>query len=96
MIHKTGGSAESYCRVVVEAYAHGVVPIVEDAYALPELVVHGETGFRSSDSDEMSYFASMLAFDERRHRAIAEAGRRHLEEQLVDADAALRGWLEVL
>jgi len=95
MIHKTGGSSESYCRVVVEAYAHGVVPIVEDAYALPELVVHGETGFRSSDSDEMSYLASVLAFDERRHRAIAEAGRRHLEE-LVNQDAALRGWLEVL
>jgi hypothetical protein len=96
MIHKTGGSSESYCRVVVEAYAHGVVPIVEDAYALPELVVHGETGFRSSDSDEMSYFASVLAFDEQRHRSMVEAGRRHLEEQLVDEDAALRGWLEVL
>src|SRR5581483_4533434 len=28
MVHKTGGSRESYCRVLIEAYAHGVVPIV--------------------------------------------------------------------
>jgi hypothetical protein len=35
MIHKTGGSRESCCRVLVEAYAHGVVPVVEDDYGSP-------------------------------------------------------------
>jgi glycosyltransferase involved in cell wall biosynthesis len=95
MVHKTGGSRESYCRVLIEAYAHGVVPIVEDDYAFPELVVHGETGFRTNDSDEMSYHASHLAFDRAEHRRIAERGRRHLE-QLVDAERCWRGWEELL
>jgi glycosyltransferase involved in cell wall biosynthesis len=96
MIHKTGGSRESYCRVLVEAYAHGVVPIVEDDYAFPELVVHGETGFVARTSDEMSYYASMLAHDPARHRAVAEKGRRFLEEKLVSGEACWRGWQEIL
>jgi glycosyltransferase involved in cell wall biosynthesis len=96
MIHKTGGSRESYCRVLIEAYAHGVVPIVEDDYAFPELVVHGETGFCAKSSDEMSYHASALAHDPERHRTIAENGRRFLEEKLVSAEACWRGWQEIL
>ena len=96
MVHKTGGSRESYCRVVVEAYAHGVVPIVEADYALPELVIHGETGFLTSDSDEMSYYASMLAMNPKEHRRLAENGRRHLEENLVSSDACWQGWEELL
>lgn len=96
MIHKTGGSRESYCRVLIEAYAHGVVPIVEADYAFPELVIHGETGFMASDSDEMSYLASMLAMRPEEHRRVAENGRRHLEESLVDPEACWRGWEEVL
>jgi hypothetical protein len=96
MIHKTGGSRESYCRVLVEAYAHGVVPIVERDYAFPELVVHGETGFMASDSDEMSYYASWLAHHPAEHRRIAENGRRHLETVLVDEERCWVGWAEVL
>jgi glycosyltransferase involved in cell wall biosynthesis len=96
LVHKTGGSRESYCRVLVEAYAHGVVPIVEHDYAFPELVVHGETGFMSSDSDEMSYHASYLAHHPAHHRRIAEAGRAHLEEKLVHPEACWRGWKQVL
>ena len=96
MIHKTGGSRESYCRVLVEAYAHGVVPIVEDDYAFPELVVHGETGFRARCSDEMSYYASTLAHDPAKHRRIAANGRRFLEEKLVNGEACWRGWEEIL
>jgi glycosyltransferase involved in cell wall biosynthesis len=71
-----------------------VVPIVERDYAFPELVVHGETGFLCTDSDEMSWYASVLAHDPARHRAMAEAGRRHLEH-LVSADACWRGWAEL-
>jgi UDP-N-acetylglucosamine 2-epimerase (non-hydrolysing) len=92
LIHKTGGSRESYCRVVIEAYAHGVVPIVEDDYAFPEIVMHGETGFRCSDSDEMSWHASLLARDPERHRAMAERGRAFLTETLSDDVACWRGW----
>jgi glycosyltransferase involved in cell wall biosynthesis len=96
VIHKTGGSRESYCRVVVEAYAHHVVPIVERDYAFPELVVDGETGFMTSESDEMSYYASMLAHDPARHRRMAEAGRRYLEEVLMVDEECWRPWSEVL
>ena len=96
MIHKTGGSRESYCRVLIEAYAHGVVPIVERDYAFPELVVDGETGFMCADSDEMSYRASWLAFHPQAHRRIAEAGRRHLAEVLMDEEACWAGWGELL
>jgi hypothetical protein len=96
MIHKTGGSRESYCRVVIEALAHGVVPIVEHDYAFPELIVHEETGYLGTSSDEMSYFASMLAHNPKEHRRVAEQGRRQLEEMLVERDACLEGWLEVL
>jgi hypothetical protein len=95
MIHKTGGSRESYCRVLVEAYAHGVVPIVERDYAFPELVEDGETGFMCSDSDEMSYRASWLAFHPEAHRRMAEAGRRHLEV-LMEDEACWAGWRDLL
>lgn len=96
MIHKTGGSRESYARVLVEAYAHGVVPIVERAYAFPELVKHGETGFMAGSSDEMSYYASLLAMNPREHRCMAEAGRQHLEDVLTDTEASWRGWCQIL
>jgi hypothetical protein len=96
MIHKTGGSRESYCRVLVEAYAHGVVAVVEHDFAFPELVIDGETGFLCSDSDEMSFRASWLAFHPEAHRRMAEAGRRHLEEVLMDEEACWAAWRDLL
>jgi hypothetical protein len=96
MLHRTGGSRESYCRVLVEAYAHGVVPVVEKDFAFPELVVHGETGFMSSSSDEMSYYGTLLAWHPEEHRRLAENGRRHLEQKLVRTDECMRGWRELL
>ncbi len=96
LIHKTGGSRESYCRVVPEGYAHHVVPIVENDYAFPELVSHGETGFMTSDSDEMSYYASLLAHDPERHRRMAEAGRRYLDEVISNEQACWEPWIEIL
>jgi glycosyltransferase involved in cell wall biosynthesis len=95
MIHKTGGSRESYCRVLVEAYAHGVVPIVERNYAFPELVVEGETGFMTNDSDEMAAIASYLAHHPEEHRRISSNGPCHLET-LSDPDACWAGWNSVL
>jgi hypothetical protein len=96
MIHKTGGSRESYGRVLVEAYAHGVVPIVERDYAFPDLVVHGETGYLASDSDEMSYWASWLAMHPAEHQRVARNGRMHLEQTLADPEACWRGWKGLL
>jgi len=96
MVHKTGGSGESYCRVLVEAYAHGAVAVVEDAFAFPELVIHGETGFLGKSSDELSHWASALAFNPKLHRKVAENARAHLETALVDAQRCWKGWEEIL
>lgn len=96
MIHKTGGSRESSSRVLLEAYAHGVVPIVERDFAFPELVVHGETGFMASSSDEMSAYASELARNPDRHRRMAQNGRLYLEDTLGDAETCWSGWAEIL
>src|SRR5262249_15599106 len=84
LVHKTGTSRESYCRALIEAYAYGVVPIVEANYAFPELLVHGETGFMTSNSEEMSYYASMLAHNRSEHRRISRNGREHLEKHLMN------------
>jgi hypothetical protein len=96
MIHKTGGSRESSSRVLLEAYAHGVVPIVERDFAFPELVVHGETGFMAATSDEMSEYATLLAHEPARHRRMSENGRHHLERTLGNADACWEAWQAVL
>lgn len=96
MVHKTGGSRENYPRVLVEAYAYGVVPIMEKDFGLPELVVHGETGFLTSSSEEMADYATRLAHDPSQHRRMAEQGRRYLEERLSAPDACWRGWEALL
>lgn len=96
IIHKTGGSRESYCRIVPEAYAHGVPIIVEDDYAFPELIVDGETGFRCSSSDEMSYRASQMAFDEALRKEIAENAFEHLKTSIADPDLCWEPWQALL
>jgi hypothetical protein len=96
MIHKTGGSRENCPRVLFEAYAHGVVPVLERDFAFPELVIHGETGFLGRSSDEMSYYASMLAMNPREHRRVAENGRSYVEEKFFSPEACWSGWQQVL
>ena len=84
LIHKTGGSRESYGRIVPEAYATGVAVVVEDDFAFPDLVEDGVTGFRCRSSDEMSFRASELAFDEpRRKRMVEKAAHRFLVNEIA-------------
>jgi hypothetical protein len=96
MIHKTGGSRESSSRVLFESYAHGVVPVVERDFAFPELVLQGETGFMGASSDEMSFYASMLAMNPREHRRIAENGRSYLENKFAQPEECWARWREIL
>lgn len=92
VIHKTGGSRESFCRVILEAAAFGVPVIVENDYAFPELIVNGETGFLCNSSDEMAFRASQLAFDEElRHRIIIQS-RERLMHRFANRDAAWSPW----
>lgn len=96
LIHKTGGSLESYGRIVPEAYASGVPIIVEDDYAFPDLVIQGETGFRCQSSDEMSFRASQLAFDEPLRKKMAFAAREFLIGELSSKQQCWRAWARVL
>lgn len=96
LIHKTGGSRESYGRFVPEAYASGVPVIVEDDFAFPNLVIDGITGFRCSTSDEMSYRASQLAFDEGLRKRMAFAGRDFLLMELAEQVGCWRAWARIL
>src|SRR5205085_222862 len=96
LIHKTGGSRESYGRVVPEAYAAGVAVVVEDDYAFGDLVEDGVTGFRCKSSDEMSFRASELAFDEPRRRRMVEAGRAFLINEIASREKCWEAWRRML
>jgi glycosyltransferase involved in cell wall biosynthesis len=92
LIHKTGGSRESYCRIVPEAYGYGVPVIVEDDYAFPDLVQDGVTGFRCKSSDEMSYRASQLAFDEPLRKKIVHEAYDYLTNDIASREKCWQPW----
>jgi intein/homing endonuclease len=96
IIHKTGGSRESYCRIVPEAYAYGVPVITEDDYAFPDLIVNGVTGFRCKSSDEMSYRASELAFDEEKRKKMIYAAYDHLIGEIASSERCWQPWKDLL
>lgn len=96
IIHKTGGSRESYCRIVPEAAAAGVPMIVEKDFAFPELIVDGVTGFMCSTSTEMIARASELAHDETRRRRIIESARDYLGMELANSDKCYESWRTIL
>jgi glycosyltransferase involved in cell wall biosynthesis len=92
MIHKTGGSRESYCRVVPEAYGYGVPVIVEDDYAFPDLVQDGVTGFRCKTSDEMSARATELSFDEDRRKKMIFDAQEFLITEIANRQKCWQAW----
>lgn len=96
IIHKTGGSRESYCRIVPESYAFGTPIIVEDDYAFPELIINNETGFLCSSSDEMSFRASELAFDENKRKKIIYQAHDHLITTLANKQKCWEPWRNIL
>lgn len=96
IIHKTGGSRESYCRIVPEAFAYGVPIITEDDYAFPDLIDNGVTGYRCKTSDEMSFRASELAFDEEKRKKMIYSARKFLENEIASSDRCWKPWEQVL
>jgi glycosyltransferase involved in cell wall biosynthesis len=92
LIHKTGGSRENWPRTILEAMASGVAVVAEDDWALPQLIENGVTGFLCRSSDEMSYRASQLAFDEPlRKRMVHAAYERFLHEH-ANAERSFAPW----
>lgn len=96
ILHKTGGSRESYCRIVPECYAHGTVMIAENNFAFPDLIIDGETGFLCDTTEEMSFRASEMANYEDERRRIAKNAYEFLVYDLMNPDDAVRPWMEVL
>ena len=74
MVHRTGGSRENWPRIVLEAWASGVPVIVDDDFGVAEMVSEGVNGFRVRSSDEASFRASQLAFDEPLRQRLARSG----------------------
>lgn len=98
MIHKTGGSRESYCRVLVEAMAHGIVPLIERNYAFPEILGKSDvlSKFCMCDSsDEMSFRASCLAFNPIKLKELKMLCREYAAQNFCNSEL-IKGWLEVL
>lgn len=96
LIHKTGGSRESYCRIIPECYAHGVPVIVENDYAFPELVINGVTGFRCNNAQDMIESANLLASDESYRHKIIENARLFLMDQIANDEVCIKPWKELL
>lgn len=96
MLHKTGGSRESFGRIILEAYCAGVIPIVEDNYAMPQLVIDSITGFRCKTSDEFSYRASELAFNSDLRKKMTYAGYDFLTKELCNKEYCIEPWIKIL
>jgi N-acetyl-alpha-D-glucosaminyl L-malate synthase BshA len=83
--------SESFGLSALEAMACGVPVISSSVGGLPELIVHGQTGFIAEigDIQRMAKYAIDLLTNEQKHRLFAEASRRRAVEnfemdQIVD------------
>lgn len=73
---------ESFGLVALEAMAAGVPVVGSNAGGIPEVVVHGETGFLTSigDVEGMARYALQLLTDSDLHHQVAKAARRRAED----------------
>lgn len=75
--------SESFGLAALEAMACGVPVVTSDAGGLPEVVVHGETGYRLpvGDFEGMADAGVEILADDARHRRYAAAARAHAVER---------------
>lgn len=87
---------ESFGLVALEAMSAGVPVIGSYVGGIPELVVHGETGFLTGvgEVDEMAQYAVQLLSDGQLHESFANAGRRRAE-QLFHVDIKVQEYEEL-
>jgi len=74
---------ESFGLVALEAMACGVPTVASDAGGLPELIVHGETGYVApiGDTESMARYAIRLLTDPLLYKEMSEACIRRAREQ---------------
>lgn len=96
MVHLTGGSRENWPRCVMEAWANGVVPIVDNDFGCTEMIENGLDGFLVNSPEEASFKTSVLAWDNDLRREMVEAGFKTLKEKHSDKTRAIAGWNELM
>jgi len=96
LIHRTGGSRENWPRIVLEAWAAGVVVIVDNDFGVAEMVSDGRTGFCVGSSDDASFRASQLAFDEPLRQRMAQAAHETLLAEHACPQRSMAAFEELL
>ncbi len=88
--------AEGLGRVILEAMAAGKPVVASRVGGIPEMVVHGETGFLVAPGDANALGERMLELlaDRERAAALGRAGRRRMEQQFSLA-AMMKGTLAI-
>jgi glycosyltransferase involved in cell wall biosynthesis len=78
-----GGERDGIPVFLAEAMALGVPVVSSPIAGIPELVVHGKTGFLSSpgDVDGLVALLAKLLADRALARSVVEAARRRVEEK---------------
>ena len=89
LVHRTGGAQENWPRIVPESWASGIPVIVDDDYGVTEMVSDGVNGFKVKSSDEASFRASQLAFDEPLRNRMAQAGYETLHQEHANAERSM-------
>jgi glycosyltransferase involved in cell wall biosynthesis len=92
LFHFWDDFVENCPRVVMEAAAAGVPVIANHAGGLPELIVHGETGYLCHEPDEAVHLASHLAFNPWERDRMGAAARDVLEKTYGNSDWCWPWW----
>lgn len=72
---------EAFGRTVTEGLANGLVPILNNSGAFPELITHGEDGYLFDDINELALLLSNVCKDKTELIKIAEFGQNSYKEK---------------
>ncbi|MGQ9765715.1 MAG: glycosyltransferase [Armatimonadota bacterium] len=77
------GEAESLGMVFLEAMAMKVPPVSFRSGGIPEVILHGETGFLAEERnvEELAHYISLLLENPELRQAMGEAGRKWVEQE---------------
>ncbi|WP_232696377.1 N-acetyl-alpha-D-glucosaminyl L-malate synthase BshA [Brevibacillus daliensis] len=83
---------ESFGLVALEAMACGVPVIASNAGGLPEVVVHGKSGFlcEIGETDKMAHFAIQLLSDEEMYQTFSDEALRRSQEKFSHEQITLQ------
>lgn len=76
-------SLESFGLAALEAMSYGLPVVASDTGGIPELVLHGKTGYLApvGNVQKMASYALELLTDSERHRAFSEASSERAEKE---------------